>query len=74
MEEDAQGVVVEECSNCIFYETEEYETEGITYQKTYGFCRRFPPRRIDGNASGFPVVEDDCWCGEHEKNFEEVVN
>jgi hypothetical protein len=69
MEENEEGVDLNECSNCIFYATEDYEMEGINYQRTFGVCRRFPPRRIDGLTSGFPIVEDDWWCGEHQKKF-----
>ena len=73
MEADEEGVVVDQCSNCVFYDSDDYEEDEVTYEKTYGYCKRFPPKRIDGNLSVFPVVEDDCWCGEHEKNFEEDV-
>lgn len=73
MEENEEGVVVAQCSNCVFYDTEDYETDGVTYERTYGVCRRFPPKRIDASVSGFPMVEDDSWCGEHEKNFDESV-
>ncbi len=66
MEQNAEGMAINECSNCLFYESEDYEVEEVGYQKTYGICRRYPPRRIDGTTSGFPVVEDDWWCGEHE--------
>ena len=53
----------------MFYTTEEYEVEDIPYERTFGHCRRFPPKRIDTNYSGFPVVEDDWWCGEHLKKI-----
>jgi len=56
------------CCNCRFYELEDYEFDDVSYEKTYGVCRRYPPKRIDGTFSGFPVVEDDSWCGEHQKN------
>ncbi len=62
-------MVVEECGNCKFYSTEDYEIDGVTYERTFGVCRRYPPRRIDGTASGFPVVEDDWVCGEYQKKF-----
>lgn len=69
MEEDEEGVVVDQCSNCRFYHSEDYEEDDISYERTYGLCRRNPSKRIDGTMSGFPVVEDDCWCGEYQKNF-----
>jgi len=69
METDEEGVVVEQCSNCKFYDTEDYEIDGISYERTFGVCRRFPPRRIDGTVSAFPIIEDDWWCGEYQKNF-----
>ena len=57
------------CANCKFYASGEYEIDEVEYEPSYGLCRRFPPRRIDGSNSGFPVVEDDWWCGEHQKKF-----
>jgi len=66
-------VDLEECQNCRFYTTEDYEIEGVSYERTFGVCRRFPPRRIDGTTSGFPIVEDDWWCGEHLKKFDSIV-
>ncbi len=70
METDEEGVAVDdECRNCRFYNSEEYEVDDIPYDKGYGICLRYPPKRIDGSASGFPVVEDDWWCGEHQKKF-----
>lgn len=60
-------MVVTECGKCRFYVTTEYEVEDVSYTPSCGFCRRYPPRRIDGATSGFPVVEDDWWCGEYKK-------
>lgn len=57
------------CSGCAFYDNEDYEVEGITYDHSFGICRRYPPKRIDGATSGFPIVEGDWWCGEHQKKF-----
>jgi len=69
METHEERVDLVKCSDCKFYSTEEYEIEGISYERTFGICRRYPPRRIDGTNSAFPVVEDDWWCGEHQKKF-----
>ncbi len=30
----------------------------------FGECRRFPPKPVPTEQSGFPVVEENCWCGE----------
>jgi hypothetical protein len=65
MEENEERVDLKQCNACKFYSTEDYEIEGVTYERTFGVCRRFPPRRIDGTHSGFPIVEDDWWCGEY---------
>lgn len=73
MEENEEGVDLSECQNCRFYDTEDFESDGITYTRTFGVCRRYPPKRIDGTTSGFPIVEDDWWCGEHQKKFDESV-
>ncbi len=66
-------VVVEGCKHCSYYDTEDYEIDSVTYERTYGECRRFPPRRIDGVNSAFPIVEDDCWCGEYQKKFDPTI-
>ncbi len=67
-------MAIEECSNCKFFQTEEIEIDGIAYDRDYGICRRYPPKRIDGANSGFPFVENDWWCGEHQKKFAEIDN
>jgi hypothetical protein len=69
METDEERVDINTCANCKFYVSGEYEIDEVEYEPSYGLCRRFPPRRIDGSNSGFPVVEDDWWCGEHQKKF-----
>lgn len=74
MEENAKRVDLDCCKSCLFYDTQELEYEGVSYERTYGYCRRFPPRRIDGTTSGFPVVEEDSWCGEHQSDVETVVS
>lgn len=58
------------CKECKFYLSDEYEQDGISYQTPYGHCRRYPPTRVDSYVSGFPLVEDEEWCGEFEKNFD----
>ena len=58
---------LETCRHCKFYSNDDHEVDGVTYTLTYGACRRFPPRRIDDNNSGYPIVEDDSWCGEFRK-------
>lgn len=30
----------------------------------FGECRRFPPKAVPAEESGFPVVEETSWCGE----------
>lgn len=30
----------------------------------YGECRRFPPKRVPAEESGFPIVDESMWCGE----------
>lgn len=67
-------MAIEQCSNCRFYSLEDYEEDGINYEISYGLCRRYPPKRIDGTVSGFPVVEYDDWCGEYQKKFPENDN
>lgn len=62
-------MAIEQCSNCKFYINDDYEIDEISYDNTFGVCRRFPPRRIDGTHSGFAAVEDVWWCGEYKKKF-----
>lgn len=69
MAQDEERMVIEECAECKFYNSTDYEVDEIQYNRSYGLCRRFPPRRIDGMNAGFPTVEDDWWCGEFQKNF-----
>lgn len=65
-------MAVNQCCNCKFYETDEYEADGVIYPLTHGICKRFPPKRIDDTTSGFPLVEDNDWCGEHNKKETDV--
>lgn len=74
MEADEERMDLEECRNCKHYNTSDYEIDEISYERTFGVCRRFPPRRIDGTNSGFPVVENDWSCGEYQKKFDPIVN
>jgi 6-phosphogluconolactonase/glucosamine-6-phosphate isomerase/deaminase len=69
MEKDAQRMAIDACQNCKFYTADEYVIDDVDYEPSYGLCRRFPPRRIDGTDSAFPFVEDEWWCGEHQKKF-----
>jgi len=62
---------LEECSTCVFYDKSNVEQEGIEYEMSFGICRRFPPQRIDGMISMFPVVDADSWCGEYQEHVEE---
>ena len=64
MEQNEKRVLIEKCSNCVFYTSDTYEDDRIEYESMSGFCQRFPPVRIDGAISAFPVVTCDCWCGE----------
>ena len=73
MEEDEERVAVDRCENCRFYLSNDYEQDDVTYDSTYGVCRRFPPRRVDGVYSVFPIVEDDWFCGEHQKKFDQTI-
>ncbi len=50
------------CRNCEYYRPKIYTDSS---EADYGECRRFPPTRIAQNESAFPIVIDDCWCGEY---------
>ena len=58
---------IERCKDCKFYQTDNFEEDDISYSEEFGVCRRNPPKRIDANLSGFPMVEEDWWCGEFVK-------
>ena len=53
------------CGNCRFFVRHEYENLDVITD--YGQCRRYPPRRLSETESGFPLVIDDCLCGEWEQ-------
>lgn len=55
------------CKDCKFYRTEGFEEEDISYAEDFGECRRYPPKRIEANHSGFPMVDETWWCGEFVK-------
>ena len=50
------------CKNCRFYVP--LEVEDMEVESSCGDCRRFPPKRYDAANSVFPLVLEDCWCGE----------
>ena len=56
------------CKNCRFfcpyvyeYDTDEPSDLAVS---DYGECRRFPPKLVAAEENGFPVVEENMWCGE----------
>ena len=56
------------CKNCrnfcpYIYEFDTNEPDNRLVSD-YGECRRFPPKPVPSEESGFPVVHEDCWCGE----------
>jgi hypothetical protein len=57
----------ETCKSCRFYEKHQYENLDVIAD--YGQCRRYPPRRVAENMSVFPIVIDDCWCGEYQEKM-----
>lgn len=69
MAKHEERMALETCKDCRFSNFEEYEVEDITYKEPYGVCRRFPPHRIDSEISGFPIVDEENWCGEFQKNL-----
>jgi len=59
--------VLPQCKTCRFYRRHEYENLDVIAD--YGQCRRFPPKRVAANMSVFPIVIDDCWCGEWDEQM-----
>ncbi len=62
---DPKGV--KKCKNCRHFcaYVYEYDDNGTDHMiSDFGECRRFPPKIVPAEDSGFPVVEDTSWCGE----------
>lgn len=60
--------ITKNCKSCRFfcpyvYEYEEDEPRDWI-PSDYGECRRFPPKIVPDEESGFPVVNETSWCGE----------
>ena len=41
-----------------------YEFDDTSIPTDYGECRRYPPKCVQDEEIGFPVVQDNKWCGE----------
>lgn len=52
------------CKNCRFFAPIMYEFDDTELPSDFGECRRFPPKPVPAEEQGFPVVEEDNWCGE----------
>lgn len=52
------------CKNCKHFCPFIYDFDDGGIPTDYGECRRFPPKRVPAEESGYPVVEQDMWCGE----------
>jgi len=56
------------CKNCRHFCPYVYEydddVDSDLMLSDYGECRRFPPKAVPSEESGFPIVEETMWCGE----------
>jgi hypothetical protein len=66
------------CKECRFFTTQQPRMSPLDLEDGVGFCRRNAPRGpvpiawIEASKSSdtrgvilpFPIVSDDCWCGE----------
>lgn len=52
------------CYKCKFYQEFTYQYDDTTVEASYGECRRYPPKQLASADGGFPLVEEDVWCGE----------
>jgi hypothetical protein len=56
------------CYNCRYYMPEYYnldlDNDADQFEADYGECRRFPPKLVAPEETGFPIVENTSWCGE----------
>ncbi len=56
------------CKNCRFFCPYLYDLDvdhdNDQLESDFGECRRYPPKVAPPEESGFPIVEDTCWCGE----------
>lgn len=57
----------ESCGNCRFFVRHEYKDLDVI--SDFGECCRYPPRRMSEETSAFPMVTDDCFCGEWTKSM-----
>lgn len=55
------------CQNCQYYKEYVYQYGDSENSAGYGECRRFPPRKVPTDENGFPLVEEDVWCGEFQE-------
>lgn len=52
------------CKNCRFFSPIMYKFDDTELESDYGECRRFPPKAVPEEEQGFPIISEDCWCGE----------
>ncbi len=52
------------CALCTHYNPFKNQMDDTYVDSGYGQCRRFPPTDYLDQESKFPVVAEDCWCGE----------
>jgi len=52
------------CKNCCYFHAYNYLYDDSNIESDYGECRRFPPKPVPAELNGFPIVGNDCWCGE----------
>ena len=64
----SKGKDAKKCKNCRHFcpYIYEFDHNDINDQlvSDYGECRRFPPKLVGPEESGFPIVEENLWCGE----------
>ncbi len=49
------------CPYIYEFDTDEPDDQLVS---DYGECRRFPPKAVSAEEVGFPIVEENTWCGE----------
>lgn len=52
------------CANCRYFNRYTYDIDDTEIDSDYGECRRFPPKKVASEENGFPIISEDCWCGE----------
>lgn len=58
----------QQCKSCRFWQYCQGSNPEEENDKVYGYCRRYPPERMESGENWHPVTHEDRWCGEWKEN------